>query len=148
MILNKETTEASSRLEGLLAGRKLIKGDFQRPFPLTFMESSSRQSFEFLEAVQDVSVVFFGVAGHVSELLDVAILDAKGEYFHTLFDLQNFSRRPGVTTIAVAVGDEENDLGGVGPAVLLQRGQQRSLMCIRPSERIRSKPKPRVLSNM
>lgn len=83
---------------------------------LTFMQRAAGQGLELGEVVNQVAVLVFGLRGHVVELLDVALPDAQGEDLHAALPQgrRDWSR---VAAVGVAVGDQEDDLAGVGSGV-------------------------------
>lgn len=71
-----------------------------------------------------VAVLVFGLRRHVVQLPDVSLPDAQSEDLDAALP-QSGGHRPRVPAVGVAVGDQENDLGGVGAGVtqdLLREG--------------------------
>lgn len=80
------------------------------------MQCTTSERLKLCKVVHKVAVLVFGLRCHVVQLPDVALPDAQGEDLHAAFP-QSGRHRPGVPAVGVAVGDEENDLGGVGTGV-------------------------------
>lgn len=80
------------------------------------MQRTASQGLKLCEVVNQVAVLVFGLRSHVVKLLDVALPDAQSEDLNPAFPQ---SRRywPRVAAVGVAVGDQEDDLAGVGSRV-------------------------------
>lgn len=77
-------------------------------------------------------MLLFGLWGHVVKLLDVALPDAQSEDLNPAFP-QSRRDRPRVAAVGVAVGDQEDDLGGVGSGGtqdLLSEKKKKQNICI------------------
>ena len=96
----------------------------------TFVKSSPGQCFKFVEAVKDESMFFFGVRGHVSQLLDIAIANAKGEHCDPKLELQNVGSRSGVSPVAVAIRYQKHSLRRVISAQLEEKRRKANLYYI------------------
>lgn len=77
------------------------------------MQCATRQGLELGKVVHQVAMLVLGLRGHVVELPDVTLPDAQREDLDAALP-QGRSHRPGVSAVRVAVGDQEDDLGGVG----------------------------------
>lgn len=82
----------------------------------TFMQCTTSKGLKLSEVVHQVAVLILGMRGHVMKLPDVTLPDAQGEDLNTTFP-QGCCYRPRVTSIRVAIRDQEKDLGGVGAGV-------------------------------
>lgn len=80
------------------------------------MQRTTSQGLKLGEVVHQVAVLVLGLGGHVVELPDVTLPDAQGEDLHTAVP-QSCRHRPRVPAVRVAIGDEEDDLGGVTAGV-------------------------------
>lgn len=80
------------------------------------MQCAASQGLKLCKVVDQVAVLVFGLRGHVVKLLDVALPDAQSEDLNPAFPQSRryWSR---VAAVGVAVGDQEDDLGGVGSRV-------------------------------
>lgn len=80
------------------------------------MQCTASQGLKLCKVVDQVAVLVFGLRGHVVKLLDVALPDAQSEDLNPAFPQSRryWSR---VAAVGVAVGDQEDDLGGVGSGV-------------------------------
>lgn len=81
------------------------------------MQRVAGQGLELGEVVNQVAVLVLGLRRHVVKLLDVALPDAQGEDLDPALP-QGRRHRPGVAAVGVAVGDQEDDLAGVGSGVV------------------------------
>lgn len=82
----------------------------------TFMQCTPSQGLKLCKVVHQVAVLVLGVRGHVVELPDVTLPDAQSEDLDTTFP-QSCRHWTRVAAIRVAVGDQENDLGGISTGV-------------------------------
>lgn len=80
------------------------------------MQRTASQGLELCKVVHQVAVLVLGLRGHVVKLPDVTLPDAQGEDLHAAFP-QSCRHRPRVPAVRVAIGDQENDLGGVTAGV-------------------------------
>lgn len=80
------------------------------------MQRTASQGLKLCKVVDQVAVLVFGLRGHVVKLLDVALPDAQSEDLNPAFP-QSCRYRSRVAAVGVAVGDQEDDLGGVGSRV-------------------------------
>lgn len=76
------------------------------------MQGVTSQCLKLNKVVHQVAVLVFRVGGHVVELPDVPLPDAQSEDLNTSLP-QSCRHRPRVSTIRVAIGDEENDFSGI-----------------------------------
>lgn len=86
------------------------------PLVHTFMQCTTSQGLKLSKVVHQVAVLVLGLRGHVVKLPDVTLPDPQGEDLNTAFP-QGCRHRPRVPAVRVAIGDQENDLGGVGARV-------------------------------
>lgn len=77
------------------------------------MQCATGQGLKLSKVVHQVAVLVLWRRGHVVKLPDVTLPDAQGEDLNTAFP-QSCCHRPRVPAIRVAVGDQENDLRGIG----------------------------------
>lgn len=82
----------------------------------TFMQRTASQGLKLCKVVHQVAVLVLGLRGHVVKLPDVTLPDTQGEDLNTAFP-QSCRHRPRVPAVRVAVGDQENDLGGISTRV-------------------------------
>lgn len=80
------------------------------------MQSATSQSLELGKVVHQVAVLVLGLRRHIVELLDVTLPDAQSEDLNTSVP-QSCCHGPWVPTVGVAVGDQEDHLGGIGSGV-------------------------------
>lgn len=80
------------------------------------MQSSTSQGLKLGEVVHQVAVLVLGLRGHVVELPDVTLPDAQSEDLNAAFS-QSRRHGPRVSTVRVAISDEENHLGGITAGV-------------------------------
>ena len=80
------------------------------------MQSATSQGLKFSEVVQQEAVLVFRLWGHVMELPDVTLPDAQREDLDTSLS-QSRCHRSRVSTVRVAICDEENDLRSIATGV-------------------------------
>lgn len=77
------------------------------------MQRTASQGLKLRKVVYEVAMLLFGLGGHVMKLLDVPLPDTQSEDLNPALP-QSCRDRPRVAAVGVAVGDQEDDLGGVG----------------------------------
>lgn len=80
------------------------------------MQCTTSQRLKLSKVVHQVAVLFFGLRGHVMELPDVTLPDSQSEDLNATFP-QSCCHWPRVSAIRVAIGDQENYLGGIKAGV-------------------------------
>ncbi len=80
------------------------------------MQRTPSQRLKLGKVVHQVAVLVLRLWSHVMKLPDVSLPDAQGEDFNAAFP-QSCRHRPRVPTIRVSIGNQENDLCGVGAGV-------------------------------
>lgn len=80
------------------------------------MQCTTSKGLKLSKVVHQVAVLVLGLRGHVVKLPDVTLPDPQGEDLNTAFP-QSCRHRPRVPAVRVAIGDQENDLGGIGAGV-------------------------------
>lgn len=72
----------------------------------------THQGLKLSKVVHQVAVLVLGMWGHVVEFPDVTLPDAQSEDLNTTFP-QSCRHWPRVSTVRVAISDQENGLGGI-----------------------------------